>query len=383
MVSRRNVPAKAGFVIAWTPPRHFCTMKLHGCRIRRGPGGKKTFISVGYAGNASAARRKGWLTMAFDSTAFETYRRSGGRRTGLGWLVLGAIIVVLCWLAVTMAAIFSGFYLSESYDLGFGSMGSFMNTRFGVLVSLVTFSGIWVGVWVVMRFLHGERLRALFGATRRISWSDFAKGLVAVLITSVLSEAAIYAFSPTIQRTAIDVETWLLFLAPVLFLAFVQTSAEELLFRGYLLRGLAHRYRNPLVWGVVPALIFTSLHWNIGASPTMNACVLASIGSFAALVTVLVYLTGNLGAGMGAHFANNVAGFLLISHESALSSFALYRGAPLESIIWTPASALLIALIGLACCALTLLLLIHPRSPLRVGAGSMPHGAEPNGAAAI
>jgi membrane protease YdiL (CAAX protease family) len=321
--------------------------------------------------------------MAFDGTAFEIYRRSAGAKTTLPRLILGAVLIVLSWLAVTAIVIFSGFYLSESYDLGFGSMGSFMNTRFGVLVSLLTFCGIWIGAWLAMRFVHREKLRALFGAARRISWSDFVKGLVAVLITSFVSEVAIYAIAPEIHRTAISWGAWLLFLAPVLLLAFVQTSAEELLFRGYLLRGLAHRYRTPLVWGLIPGLIFTCLHWNIGAPLAMNACVLASIGGFAVLVTVLVYLTGNLGAGMGAHFANNLAGFLLISHESALSSFALYRGKPLETIVWTPASALLIALIGLACCALTLFILAHPRSPLRVGDGLPRQDIEPNGAAAI
>mgnify|MGYP001031278090 CR=1 FL=1 len=321
--------------------------------------------------------------MALDGTAFETYRRSAGEKTTLPRLVFGTIVIVLAWLLVTLVVVFSGFYISESYDFGFSSMGSFMETRFGVLISLLTFSGIWLGAWLAMRFVHKERLSALFGAARRISWPDFAKGLVAVLITSAVSEIAIYLIAPEIQRTAIGWGAWLVFLLPVLFLAFVQTSSEELLFRGYLLRGLARRYRNPLVWGLLPALVFTCLHWNIGAPLAMNACVLASIGAFAALVTALVYLTGNLGAGMGAHFANNVAGFLLISHESALSSFALYRGTPLETIVWTPGWALLIALIGVVCCALTLLLLVHPRSPLRVGREDAGQSAEPNGAATI
>jgi membrane protease YdiL (CAAX protease family) len=292
---------------------------------------------------------------------------------------------------VTLAVVFSGFYLSKSYDLGFGSpggspgdsIGSFMNTRFGVLISLLTFSGIWLGTWLVMRFVHREKLSALFGAARRISWSDFAKGLIAVLITSAISEIAIYMIAPDIQRTAIGWGPWLVFLVPMLFLDFVQTSSEELLFRGYLLRGLAHRFRNPLIWGFLPALVFTCLHWNIGAPLALNLCVLASIGGFAALVTILVYLTGNLGAGMGAHFANNFAGFLLISHESALSSFALYRGKPLEMLVWTPGAALLIASIGLVCCALTFLILAHPRSPLRVGGKEAGPGAETNDAAAI
>jgi membrane protease YdiL (CAAX protease family) len=321
--------------------------------------------------------------MALDGKAFGRYRHSAGERTTLPRLVFGTIIIVLAWLLVTLAVVFSGFYLSERYDLGVDTMGGFMETRFGVLISLLTFSGIWIGAWLAMRFVHREKLSALFGAARRISWSDFAKGLIAVLITSAISEIAIYMIAPDIQRTAIGWGTWLAFLLPILFLALIQTSSEELLFRGYLLRGLAHRYRSPLVWGLLPALVFTCLHWNLGAPLAMNLCVLASIGAFAALVTVLVYVTGNLGAGMGAHFANNLAGFLLISHESALSSFALYRGKPLETIVWTPGSALMIALIGLVCCALTLLILVHPRSPLRVGGEGPLPGAEPNGAAAI
>jgi membrane protease YdiL (CAAX protease family) len=321
--------------------------------------------------------------MALDGKAFGRYRHSAGERTTLPRLAFGTIIVVLAWLLVTLAVVFSGFYLSERYDLGVDTMGGFMETRFGVLISLLTFSGIWIGAWLAMRFVHREKLFALFGAARRISWSDFAKGLIAVLITSVISEIAIYVMAPDIQRTAIGWGTWLAFLLPILFLAFIQTSSEELLFRGYLLRGLAHRYRSPLVWGLLPALVFTCLHWNLGAPLAMNLCVLASIGAFAALVTALVYVTGNLGAGMGAHFANNLAGFLLISHESALSSFALYRGKPLETIVWTPGSALMIALIGLVCSALTLLILVHPRSPLRVGGEALLPDAEPNGAAAI
>jgi membrane protease YdiL (CAAX protease family) len=329
---------------------------------------------------ASAAGES--AAMALGGTSFEAYRRSAGRTATLPRLVFGTIVIVLAWLLVTLAVVFCGFYLSESYDLSFGSMGSFMETRFGVLVSLLTFSGIWIGAWFAMRFVHKEKLSALFGAARRISWPDFVKGLIAVLVTSVISEIAIYAIAPGIERSAIGWGAWLAFLPPVLFLAFVQTSSEELLFRGYLLRGLAHRFQSPLVWGLLPALAFTCLHWNIGAPLALNACILISIGGFAALVTLLVYLTGNLGAGMGAHFANNFVGFLLISHESALSSFALYRGAPLPSFVQTPATAAIVALIGLVCCALTLLILVHPRSPLRVGGGDTGPGVEETNSAA-
>ena len=120
------------------------------------------------------------------------------------------------------------------------------------------------------------------------------------------------------RRGPIGLGTWALFLLPILFFAFVQTSSEELLFRGYLQRGLAYRFRSPLVWAVLPTLVFTALHWNPTAVLGMNIGVAVSIGAFAALLALLVYATGNLGAAMGAHFGNNLVGFLLISHDDTL-----------------------------------------------------------------
>ncbi|TIV76934.1 MAG: CPBP family intramembrane metalloprotease, partial [Mesorhizobium sp.] len=222
-------------------------------------------------------------------------------------------------------------------------------------------------LWVAMGFVHGEPLSALFGASRRIAGGDFLKGLVAVLITSLFSEVLLYWLQPEIVRGPIAFSSWLLFLIPIALLAFLQTSSEEMLFRGYLLRGLAYRFRSPLIWAVLPGLLFTSLHWNSASTFAINACVLVSIGAFALLLTLLVYVTGNLGAGFGAHLGNNLTGFLLISHQEGYNGFALLNAKPLEGAGWTNWDAVLIAAIGIVSTLLTMLLLLHQRSPLRVG----------------
>ena len=109
----------------------------------------------------------------------------------------------------------------------------------------------------------------------------------------------------------------------------------------------------------------------------MNIGVLVSIGGFAALLVALVYATGNLGAAMGAHLGNNLIGFLFISHENTLSPFALYRGATLADLPWTPGQAIAIVGMSIVSILITLALLLHPRSPLRVeadtGRRSRPH----------
>ena len=170
-----------------------------------------------------------------------------------------------------------------------------------------------------------------------------------MLITSALSEILLYWLQPEIARGTISLSTWLLFLVPIMALALLQTSSEEMLFRGYLLRGLAKRFESPYVWALLPALLFTSLHWSPASSPAINACVLASIAAFALLLTLVVYVTGNLGAAFGAHLGNNLTGFLLISHQENYNSFALFNAKPLEGPDWTTTDAVMIAAIGIVC----------------------------------
>jgi membrane protease YdiL (CAAX protease family) len=311
--------------------------------------------------------------MAIDPQAFERYRRSPNEKTTLPRLIVGSVVIALCWFVFTIAVVFAGAYGwvasgaegALTFEEG-PALDRFLSTAGGLFATLGTFAGIWLGVWIVMRFLHKERLRRLFGNSARLSSSGFLNGCIAVLITSLLTELCYLVVMPDVARGPISLGAWALFLLPVLLLAFVQTSSEELLFRGYLQRGLAYRFRSPLVWAVLPTIAFAALHWNPEAVLGMNIGVVISIGVFAALLALLVYATGNLGAAMGAHFGNNIFGFLLISHDDALGSLALFRAPPFDALAWTPAETAMIAGISIASMLLTWLLLLHPRSPLRV-----------------
>ncbi|CDX25983.1 conserved membrane hypothetical protein [Mesorhizobium sp. ORS 3324] len=310
--------------------------------------------------------------MTIDDAAFGRYRRSPNEKTTLLRLLLGTVIVVAFWMAMTAVVLFAGTYAYIVWRLPGPSTGQYMQdflaSPIGILTALTSFTGIWIGLWATMRFVHREPLAALIGADRRISRGGFLKGLVAVLITSLISEVLLYGLQPEIARGPITLTSWLLFLAPIALLALLQTSSEEALFRGYLLRGLASRFGSPLIWGGLPGLLFTALHWSPASTLAINACVLVSIAAFALLLTLLVYVTGNLGASFGAHLGNNLTGFLLISHQESYNAFALFNARPLEGPGWTNWDAVLIAAIGIASTLLTMLLLLHPRSPLKVGA---------------
>lgn len=311
-------------------------------------------------------------SVQIDRQAFERYRQSPNEKTTFPRLLLGTLIVVIAWVAATLVTVAGGAYIhalqlaKAGKGVGTDVMTSFMASPAGILTALLSFSGIWLGVWIVMRWIHREKVGALFGNSGRISRDAFVKGLVAVIITSIFAEVLLYLLRPEIGRGTISIGSWLVFLVPICLVTYIQTSSEELLFRGYLPRGLGKLFRSPIIWGLLPLLVFISLHWSPSANPAMNFAGLTAIGAFAAVLMVLVYVTGNLGAAFGAHLGNNLFGFLLISHQESYNTFALFTAAPLEGGGWGSSDAVLIAMIGIVSSALTLLLLVHPRSFLKI-----------------
>lgn len=308
--------------------------------------------------------------MSIDPAAFERYHRSAGYNATLPRLFLGTLLILAAWMLSSALVVAGMFFAARwtSVPLSAFDMATFATTPVGVLTVLTSFAGIWIGTWIAMRFIHRERLSALFGNSKRISRDGFFKGLIAVLLTSLLSEALIYPLQPEVGRGAIGLMAWLAALVPITLLAFLQTSSEELLFRGYLPRGLARRFGSPIIWGILPLVAFTALHWNGANSLAINICIMVSIGAFAIVLMALVYATGNLGAAFGAHLANNLTGFLLISHQESYNAFALFTARPLEGPGWSGLDAGLLALIGVISSGVTALLLLHPRSPLKVKA---------------
>jgi len=295
------------------------------------------------------------------SPAFEAYRSSPPHRVSLWRLLIGIIIIGLCWLGTSLLAGLPAL-LDETVD-----PLAFFSSKIGTLVTLASFAGIWIGVWIATRFVHREPFSNVFGASRRINFSDFGKGLIAVALTSVLSEVLIYLLNPQFERTALELGTWLVFVVPIILLCFVQTSAEELLFRGYLPRNLANRFRSPWIWAVLPSIAFVSLHLTPQMSMSQLALVVVSIGTLTALMMFLVWLTGNLGAACGVHMGNNLFGFVLVAHQDEFAGLALFKGVPVNDPAMSNDFALALGVVGVVCVGITALLLLHSRSPLKVG----------------
>lgn len=187
------------------------------------------------------------------------------------------------------------------------------------LLLLYSFLAMLAGPLIAARLIHRRSWRGLFGAG---AMRDF--GLATGICAAALGASALLpmGFEPIAH---IDTRIWLMLLPLAVIGLLLQTGAEEVLFRGYLQSQLAARFFSPVIWAVIPSLLFGLAHY-APAEMGLNAwpMVLAT-GLFGLCAADLTAQRGNIGAAWGFHFVNNFAAMLLVAMPGPLGGIALYH----------------------------------------------------------
>ncbi len=187
-----------------------------------------------------------------------------------------------------------------------------------IVISLFAFPAIWATLWL----LHGRNIPSLFGPTKRIDWTAFRTAAVITAVLAGVGFALSWMNGAALPNIA--ARQWAILLPIALPLLFLQIASEELLFRGYIVQQLGSRFQSKWVWWVLPAFLFGLLHWDSTTFQT-NAPLVAIAATLLGLVAGdLTARTGNLGAALGLHFANNFFALLVMGLPGPASGLALF-----------------------------------------------------------
>jgi CAAX protease family protein len=194
------------------------------------------------------------------------------------------------------------------------------DTPTSVLLLLAAIPGLGFGAMLAARFIHARRFGTLFGRRRRvIRHFTIAAATCLVILAAALLIPVGYTPMP-----GLDVNLWLMFLPLALVAIIGQAGAEEILFRGYFQQQLAARFNSPLIWMLVPSVLFGAVHFDPSAPPALAWLVVGAATLFGLCAADLTARTGSIGAAWGFHFANNVAAVLVLALNGNLSGLALY-----------------------------------------------------------
>jgi membrane protease YdiL (CAAX protease family) len=245
-------------------------------------------------------------------------------------LFVGVFLIAVGWLAWTVA-LFIGFVLyqlSSGLDItgSLAAMTAFVGSASpaSIIFQLATFIGVWPTTWLVLKLLHGQRFGTVFSPEGRMRWGDFGRGLLLAAGFWAITMVIGLALVGMPERTGLPLSTWAVAFAPLALTVFFQASAEEMMFRGYILQQLAVRWRNPLVWGFLPAFLFGLAHYSNGSELGIGVHYVVVTLLFGVTAAALVWRTGSLAAAMGLHTGMNIFSLSGIGLEGIVEGTQLF-----------------------------------------------------------
>ena len=290
-------------------------------------------------------------------------------RWRLPWAILGTVFAVALLYVLAIPAIqMERLALSRHWLSGAISFESLLDPKqpYTFLDSALSFAPFMLAPMLTLVLVHGVSWRRAFSYGSGFDWRAYWKAALAWLIALCASTALIFLLEPQqfkLQQHGGDYAVW--FMAGLVVI-FVQSLAEEVLFKGYLLRvwGAVFPLRLP-VSAVLIALFVSGhlLNTDLRADLWFNLIyfVLIEVLSF-----VVFFRTQNLGAAAGMHWSNNVFAFQLLATvpgQPTAMPLAVYN----DPIVAAGGSHLLdpqAHAVALVMLALAAALLLHPRSPL-------------------
>lgn len=181
-----------------------------------------------------------------------------------------------------------------------------------------------IAIFVAVKFLHQRKVLTLISPMASFAWSRFGLGLGLWFMLAGLQTGIEFFWQPNAFSWNFQPFAWLDWLPWALILTPIQTSTEEILFRGYLLQGLGLLVRQRIALTLIASLPFAIAHWG---NPEMTRGALwigLSYLLMAIFLTTITLKDNRLELALGVHAANNLFIVLLVNTaDSALPSPAL------------------------------------------------------------
>ncbi|GFE64484.1 CPBP family intramembrane glutamic endopeptidase [Litoreibacter roseus] len=252
--------------------------------------------------------------------AFESFIAPAQRYPQIWRIILGvisALVVYIVFAFVIVYGVGAAVGLEDPMMIFFQLVEP--DSPFAMATLLLTFFAMAFGAFAAVAW----HWRSPFSLLGRGMSRPFFLMIGLTLFVLLLGGFIVGFIIPTSTTPARDFTPWLISMAWAIPLLFVQITAEELVFRGYLQQQLAARFRSSIIWLLIPSLLFGSAHFNPELGQSTALLIVLATTVFGLIAADLTRITGNLGAAMGLHLANNFIALFIVAIPGELSGLAL------------------------------------------------------------
>jgi len=196
------------------------------------------------------------------------------------------------------------------------------------LIMLFPFVAGLAAFYFLIKPLNSRSVMATINGNKKMRWNRFfISGFVWLVISAAYLFLYLKADPSNFSINNPAVRTFLILtLISMVFIPF-QAAFEEVLFRGYLMQGLAVLFRNRWMPLVTTSVLFGLMHaFNPEVKEFGFFRMIPQYILFGLIFGVITILDDGIEAAMGSHTANNIFLCLMVTHKSsALQTTAVYE----------------------------------------------------------
>lgn len=224
---------------------------------------------------------------------------------------------------------------SFSEDMNFEQYG--INSNIGFILMLLTFIGALIALYLMVVKIHKKEFIHLIKPFGKLDWSKLFFCFALWIGLTLAFELGLHFFGLNEYSFQFNIWQFLpLLLISVLILP-LQTSFEELFFRGYYLQGLGLVFKNKWIPLIITSVLFGMVHSfnpEVSKYGFFNMQIYyISVGLFLGIVTIL---DDNLEIALGVHAATNFYGACLVGYEgSAIQTASIFKSREIDTTIMT------------------------------------------------
>ena len=213
--------------------------------------------------------------------------------------------------------------LADSMD--FSAIG--LDQNLAIFLMLLAFVVGLISLWIGVKFIHKKPFNALINPSLSINWKKIFFSFGLWMSMTMVMELVFYLIDPTVYTFQFQGDKFLILLLIAVFIFPLQTSFEELVFRGYLMQGISLLSSHRWIPLVITSAAFGIMHimnpevqaFGLGLSMTYYI----GVGLFLGILTLM---DNGLELALGVHAATNIYSALFVTFdESAVQTAALFH----------------------------------------------------------
>jgi membrane protease YdiL (CAAX protease family) len=252
------------------------------------------------------------------------------KKNKFGMYLLGAVLIIgasfLGQLPMLLVIGYQVYFGGKIFPNNDAELYHFFEPNLNLFLLLISFVFALAGIYFVVRFLHQQTMLSIITARKKIDWKRVMFSFGVWTIITIVSTLVLVYFYPADFEINFKLFPFIILTVIATLLVPIQTSVEELVFRGYLMQGFANLSMNKWFPLLMTSIIFGSMHlFNPEVSKLGNIVMVYYIGT-GFFLGILTLMDEGMELALGFHAANNLIGALLVTTDwSVFQTYSVFK----------------------------------------------------------